>query len=77
MLGFPQYIEWLVNKRAQKDREVKDFGVHGNSLYFSLYFYVCFKFSIKWQKKKYSSCALATQFFSFKDNQISVSYHFL
>ena len=54
-----------------------EFWVHGNSLYFSLYFYVCFKFSIKWQKKKYSSCALATQFFSFKDNQISVSYHFL
>ena len=29
------------------------------------------------QKRKFSSCALATQFFSFKDNKISVSYHFL
>ena len=29
-----------------------EFWVHGSSLYFSLYFYVCFKFSVKWRKKK-------------------------
>lgn len=48
--------------------------VFGSSLYFSLYFCIYFKFTVR---KKSSGCALATQFFPWKDNQILVSYDFL